>query len=296
MKNSEKKQKVSLKNPTKIYWPKEKYTKGDLFNYYQKVAPYILPYLKDRPESLNRHPNGIGAKNFFQKDVDHMPPAWVKTKKIFSPSNGKNINYLVCEDLPTLLYMVNLGCIEINPWNSRLGNLDKPDYMIIDLDPEGVTFDTVVKVAQMVRQVLEAAGAKCYCKTSGATGLHIYVPLGAKYNYVKVRAAAKLIVEAVHKKIPDISSIERHPEKRKRKVYLDYLQNSKGQTLAVAYSIRPRPGAPVATPLKWSEVKKGLRPEKFTIKNIFKRLKRVGNLWQPVLGKGVDLDKVVKAL
>lgn len=287
---------LKLTNLNKIYWPKEKYTKGDVIDYYQKIAPYILPYLKDRPESLNRHPNGIAGKNFFQKDVGEMPPGWVKIEKIHSESNNKKINYLVCQNKATLVYMANLGCIEINPWNSRIGRLQHPDFMIIDLDPEKISFDNVVEVAVAVHKVLDSVKIPNFCKTSGATGLHIYVPMGAKYTYEQAKQFAHLIAILVNRKLPNITSLERHPAKRQKKVYLDYLQNNKGQTLAAPYSVRPKSGATVSTPLEWKEVKKGLSPQDFNIKNIFARIKKKGDLWKPVLGKGIDLKSTLKRM
>lgn len=288
--------KIRPTNLDKVFWPKEGYTKGDVITYYEKIAPFILPYLKDRPESLNRHPNGIAGKNFFQKDMDHQPPDWVKLFKDYAPSTKKYVHYLVCQNKATLIYLANLGCIEINPWNSRISHPDKPDFMIIDLDPEGVSFEIVVEVAQMVHKVFDEIGAKNYCKTSGATGLHIYVPLGAKYDFDQVRDFAHKVVTEVNRRLPKITSLQRHPAKRRHKVYLDYLQNSVGQTLAAPYSLRPKPGATVSTPLEWKEVKKGLSPAQFTIKNIFKRLKQKGDLWKPVLGKGIDLKKALKRI
>jgi bifunctional non-homologous end joining protein LigD len=284
---------VKLTNLDKVYWPKEKYTKGDLIEYYRKVAKFILPYLKDRPENLNRHPGGITGPSFYQKNFEHLPPPWVTTKKIYSESNKAKINYLVCENEATLVYMANLGCIEINPWNSRIQSLEKPDYLIIDLDPEAISFEKVVVVAQAVHKLLDSIGVANFCKTSGATGLHIYVPLGAKYNYDQAKEFAHLVAILVNQKLPDITSVERMPKKRQKKVYLDFLQNRKGQTLAAAYSIRPKPGASVSTPLEWSEVRTGLDPKKFTIKTIFDRLKKKGDLWKPVLGRGVDLKKAL---
>ncbi len=289
-------QKVNITNPKKIFWPKEKYTKGDMIEYYEKIADYILPYLKDRPESMNRHPNGIAGESFFQKNVDHTPPPWVKTQKVYSESNQENINYLVCNNKDTLLYMANLGCIEINPWFSRTKDLDKPDYAVIDLDPEGIGFDKVIEVALTVHKLLDKLKIANYCKTSGATGLHIYIPLGAKYNYEQAKHFAQLIATLVYNKLPAITSIERSPQKRQKKIYLDYLQNRKGQTLAAPYSLRPKPGATVATPLEWKEVKKGLKPTDFTIKNIFARLKKKGDLFKPVLEKGIDLKAALKAI
>lgn len=287
---------LKLTNLEKVYWPKEKYTKGDLIEYYRNIAPFILPYLKDRAESMNRHPGGINGPNFFQKDVRDQMPSWIKTKKIFSESNNANINYLVCQDEATLVYMANLGCIEINPWNSRIQKQEHPDYLVIDLDPEDISFDRVVLVAQSVHKLLDSIGVKNFCKTSGATGLHIYVPLGAKYNYDQAKEFAHLVALIINKQLPDITSVERSPKKRQKRVYLDYLQNRKGQTLAAPYSVRPKPGATVSTPLEWSEVRTGLDPHKFTIKTIFARIKKKKDLFKPVLGPGSDLKKALKKL
>jgi bifunctional non-homologous end joining protein LigD len=287
---------LNLTHLDKIYWPKDKYTKGDLVEYYTSVAEYMLPYLKDRPESLNRHPNGIEGDNFFQKDVDHQGPEWVQRIPVYSESNKKEINYLLCQDKATLIYMANLGCIEINPWSSRTGALDNPDFLVIDLDPEKISFEAVIQTAKEVKKVFDSIGIDSYCKTSGATGLHIFAPLAAKYDYDQVKEFARVIAILVNKKLPKITSIERMPKKRQGKVYLDFLQNRKGQTLAAPYSVRPKEGATVSTPLKWSEVKKGLNPKKFTIKNTVSRIKKTGDLWKPVLGSGADLEKALSKL
>lgn len=291
--------KVTLKltNQQKVYWPDEGYTKGDLVNYYAEVADWILPYLKDRPQSLNRFPNGIKGPSFYQKDMDtKVIPAWLRTEPVFSESNDENLDYLICNDKATLMYMANLGCIEINPWNSRLKSLEKPDWMVIDLDPEDIDFKEVVKAALATKKVCDKLEIDCYCKTSGATGLHIYIPLGAKYEYAIVRSFGQLLATQIHELLPDTTSMVRQPKNRQKKVYLDYLQNSKGQTLAAPYSVRPKPGATVSTPLEWSEVNAKLHPSQFTIKNIFKRLDKKGDLWKPVLGKGVDIKSVLKKL
>ncbi len=287
---------LKLTNLQKIYWPEDRYTKGDLIEYYKKISGYMLPYLKDRPESLLRHPNGITGEGFFQKDITQLNAKWLKTKKIFSGSNDKDIKYLICNDEETLIYMANLGCIEINPWFSRINKLENPDYFVIDLDPEEIEFDKVVETALAVKEVLDKAGAESYCKTSGATGLHIYVPLGAKYDYDFAKEFAHIIAKLVNAKVPAITSLERSPSKRKKKVYLDYLQNRKGQTLAAPYSVRPRPGAPVSTPLDWSEVKEGLNPADFNMKNIFSRLKQKGDIFKKVLSAGIDIKKCINNL
>jgi len=285
-----------LTNLDKIFWPKEKYTKGDVIAYYEKMADTILPYLKGRPESLHRHPNGIKGESFFQKDIRQAVPPFVATKEIWSESNKKKIHYLLCENKATLLYLANLGCIELNPWNSRIQALEKPDYMIIDLDPADNTFEQVIEVAKVVHQVLIDACEEHYIKTSGKTGLHVLVPLGAKYTYDEIKEFVKLLAQVVHQRIPDITSIERSPVKRKKKIYIDYLQNRKGQTIAAPYSLRPWPGATVSTPLLWSEVKRGLDPSAFTIETIWKRLDKVGDLMQPLLTSVIDLRESIRCL
>jgi len=282
-------------NLDKVFFPKTKYTKGDLFRYYESIAEYILPYLKDRPHSLNRMPNGITGESFYQKN-NPLLPDWVPHADIFSESNNEHLRWIVCEDLATLLYMVQLGCVEINPWNSRVGHLDKPDWLVIDLDPDGNKFEEVMRVAHTTREVCEEWGIPTYPKTSGKTGMHIYVPLLAQYTYEQARNLAHLIALEVHKRQPDITSVERMPEKRKHKIYLDYLQNREGQTLAAPYSVRPTHEATVSMPLDWSEIKPGLLPTNFTIKNTLQRLKRIGDPFKPVLGKPIDLEKVLKKI
>lgn len=288
---------LKLTNLHKIYWPDEGITKGELVNYYTEIADVILPYLKDRPESLHRFPNGIKGTSFYQKDFDiNNIPEWLSTQEIYSESNRANVDYLVCSDKATLLYMANLACIEINPWNSRLKNLDKPDWLVIDLDPENIPFTEVVKTAQVTKGILDELEIVGLCKTSGATGLHIFIPMGARYHYDSVRNLAHLLAQKIHERLPNTTSLERQPKKRQKKVYPDFLQNSKGQTLAAPYSVRPRPGAPVSTPLQWSEVNAKLDPGNFTIKTIFKRLDKLGDIWKPVLGKGADLNKVLEKI
>ena len=286
-----------LTHPDKVYWPDDGYTKADLFNYYREAAAIILPYLRDRPQSMHRFPNGIDGQSFFQKDVSRQPPpAEVKTATIKAEGKGKTIEMPLCQDEASLLYLANLGCIELNPWNSRLKAIDRPDYMVIDLDPEDVPFERVVETAMAVHKVLEKAGCASYCKTSGKRGLHIYVPLGAHYDYAHVRQFAEIVANVVHNRIPDFTSVVRSPAKRQHKVYLDYLQNSRGATVAAPYSVRPYRGATVSTPLKWQEVTRRLDPGKFTIRTVPKRLDKVGDLWQPVLGDGIDLEESLKRL
>ncbi|RQP11535.1 MAG: DNA ligase D [Chryseobacterium sp.] len=291
-------QKIALTNQDKVYWPENGYTKGDLIEYYQSMAEYILPHLKDRPQSLHRFPNGITGMSFYQKDAADQTPDWIPIKQIHSESNNKMINYILCNDRATMAYLNNLGCIDLNPWTAKADNLDHPDYMVIDLDPsENNTFDDVIETAQAVKELLDFCGAEGYCKTSGATGIHIYVPMGAKYNFEQVKDFAHLIVELVQRELPDITTLERSLKKRDpNRIYLDYLQNRPGQTLASAYSIRPRPGAPVSMPLEWKELKKGLRPTDFNIKNALKRVEKKGDLFLPVLEKGIDMLTCIEKL
>jgi bifunctional non-homologous end joining protein LigD len=189
--------------------------------------------------------------------------------------------------------MANLGCIEINPWSSTVKNIDRPDWLVIDLDPEGIGFEYVVETALVVKEVFDELDAVCYCKTSGATGLHIYAPLGAKYDYETVKILANWIARSVNARLPEITSIERSLKKRRHRIYVDYLQNRRGQTLAAPYSVRPKPGATVSMPLLWEEVDKRLSPSQFTIKNALSRLAKMGDLWKPVLGKGIDIGAII---
>ena len=289
------KQNLILTNLNKIYFTGDMISKGELIHYYSEVSDYILPYLKDRPQSLNRFPNGIESTNFYQKDIDlDKSPKWLKTEKVYSDSNDKQIDYLICNDKETLIYMVNLGCIDFNPWNSTIKNLENPDWMVIDIDPDDDNFEEVIKTALMVREVLDNLEVESYCKTSGATGMHVYVPLGGKYNYESVKIFAQIIAREIQSKLPETTTLERSIKKRNHKIYIDYLQNRKGQTIAAPYSVRPHAGATVSTPLEWSEVQLKMRPSDFTIKNALKRFERKGDLWKPVLGAGIDIIKVIE--
>ncbi|MFI5171528.1 MAG: DNA ligase D, partial [Chitinophagales bacterium] len=288
---------VRVSNPGKIYWPKEKYTKGDLLEYYKNIASVMLPYLKDRPHALNRYPNGIDVPGFYQKDVEpEQMPEYIKTLKVHSESGNKNIDYVLCQNEASLLYMANLGCIEINPWNSRQKKIGNPDWVVIDLDPGDNTFRQVVKTALVTKKIFDAIGVDCYAKTSGATGIHIYAPAGAKYDYDHIKNFAELIANIVHHELPDITSIERSPAKRKKQIYIDFLQNRRGQTLAAPYCVRPKPGATVSTPLKWEEVDADLNPSQFTMFNMLDRVNKIGDIWKPVLGKGLNMEKAIKAI
>lgn len=282
---------LKLTNLNKVWWPKEKYTKGNVLEYYKKIAPYILPYLKNRPLVMHRFPNGIDQEGFFQKDVDHKVPDWIETVEIQHES--KKLHYIVVQNLATLLYVINLGSFELHTFHSQIVDEHFPDYLILDLDPEKVAFEEVVKTAQFIHEYLLKFKIKSLCKTSGGRGLHIYIPLGKKYDDEQVHAFAHLIALQVQEQLPDLISLERKPANRQKRIYMDYLRNSFGQTVVTPYTLRPRPHAPVSTPLKWTEVEAGLDPLAFTIETVPTRLKKVGDLFKPILEdfnpKGLDI-------
>jgi bifunctional non-homologous end joining protein LigD len=281
---------------SKIYWPKEKITKRDMLNYYYQVAPYILPYLKDRPQSLNRHPDGIEGFSFYQKDIKGKAPEWIEKFEYHSEADTRDKEFLVCTNEAGLLYMASLGCIEMNPWSSSIYKPDFPNWCIIDFDPDKNPFNQVIEAAQVTHRLLESLGVKSYCKTSGSTGIHIYIPLGAKYKYEDSKEFARAIVTQVHAEIPTFTSIERSIAKRKGKIYLDFLQNRPQATLAAPYSLRPKPGATVSMPIYWEELKKGLKMQDFTIRNAVQRIIKEGDIFKPVLGKGINMKQALKGL
>ncbi|RZJ34786.1 MAG: DNA ligase D [Flavobacterium sp.] len=283
---------LKFTNLSKIYWPEDGYTKRDMFNYYYQVAEYILPYLKDRPQSLNRFPNGIHGKSFYQKNVKDKAPDWVKTFP-YTTSDGEHKEFLVGGDEDTLLWMASLGCIEMNPWFSRIQHPDNPDYCVIDLDPDKNTFEQVIQAAQEVKSVLDKLDIPGFVKTSGSTGIHIYIPLGAKYTYDQSQMFGKLIVTIVHNQLPDFTSLERMIKNRGGKMYLDFLQNRPGATIAGPYSLRPKIGATVSMPLHWEEVKPGLQMKNFTIKNAVARIRSEGDIFSGALGEGIDMEKAL---
>lgn len=288
---------VAITNPHKVFWPDEGYTKGDVIAYYESVSDYILPHLKNRPLSLKRNPNGIRDEGFYHKDAGEKAPGYVDVFKVHSESSNKMIDYIVCNNKATLLYLANLGCIEMNPWNSTTAKPDHPSWMVIDIDPSDKnTFEDVVDVALVTKSVLDKAGVKSYCKTSGSSGLHVYVPLKNKYDYTTVKDFAHIVASLVQEQLPDTTSLERSLSKRGPKIYVDYLQNRSGQTLASVYSLRPVSGAHASTPLDWKEVNHKLHPSQFTIKNILARIEKKGDLFAPVIGTGMSMNKALKAL
>lgn len=285
---------IKFSNLDKIFWPEKKYTKRDLLNYYYRMSSFILPYLKNRPQSLNRFPNGIHGKSFYQKDVTGKVPDWIEKEPYFS--EGRNKNFMLCNNEATLLYMANLGCIEMNPWSSTIQKPDYPDYCIIDLDPDKNTFEEVIQVACVTYDILKSAAIDCYCKTSGSTGIHIYIPLGKKYTYEQSKEFGRVIAHLVHAELPKITSVERQVADRDGKLYVDFLQNRPQATVASAYSVRPKPGATVSMPLLWEEVKSGMKMKDFNITNAWQRAADLGDIFKGALGKGIDMKKALDRL
>jgi bifunctional non-homologous end joining protein LigD len=286
--------KLKFTNLSKIYWPKEKITKRDMLNYYYQVAPYILPYLKDRPQSMNRHPDGITGEHFYYKDITGRAPEWLNTYLYHSKEDNRDRKYLVAKDDASLLYMASLGCIEMNPWHSRVETENYPDWCILDLDPDKTTFDQVIEAALAINDILETMGITGYPKTSGSRGMHIYIPLGAKHTYEQSKEFARVIAILAHAQLTGFTSIKRTVKDRGGKMYIDFLQNRPQATVCAPYSLRPKPGATVSMPLYWKEVKKGLKMTDFTIYNALERIQSEGDIFKPVLGKGINLEKILK--
>lgn len=284
---------VTLTNLKKIFWPSEGYTKGDLIAYYEAVAPRLLPYLKDRPLVLTRYPDGIEGKSFFQKDAPDFVPTWIRTERIYSKDSEREIDYFIVNDAEQLRYIVNLGTIPLHLWSARLGSLDRPDWLILDLDPKGAPFSDVVKVARALHRILGDLHIPHYVKTSGGTGLHILIPLGARYTHEESRTFGRLLALLGVDAAPDIATIARPLRARGGKVYIDFAQNGHGRTIVAPYSVRPLPGAPASCPLRWEEVTGRLSPARFTIKSLPKHVKKLRDPLAPVLTDSIDLAAAI---
>jgi bifunctional non-homologous end joining protein LigD len=277
---------VKLTNLDKVYYPENGYTKGDLLNYYGSAARLLLPHLKDRPLSLKRYPNGIHEPYFFQKNTPEGYPSWLRTETI------EGTRFVLAEDDQSLLYLTNLGCIDQNPWMSRVGSLDRPDYILIDLDPYQCEFAKVVEAALLVKAKLDAIGLTGYPKTTGGDGMHIFVPIKPAYTYDHARSFAAVIAGLVAAERPDLFTTPRAVEKReKNRVYFDWMQIARSKTISAPYVARAYVGAPVSTPLGWEEVNAKLHPSQFNIKNAPARFSRVGDLFEGVLRKPQPLEK-----
>jgi bifunctional non-homologous end joining protein LigD len=288
---------LKFTNLRKVFYPDEGYTKRDVINYYDAVSGLILPHLKDRPLSMKRYPNGIKDEFFFQKHVPESFAPWLRTEMIDSDHNEAPINYVFAQDRASLLYLANLGCIDQNPWMSRLGSLENPDFILIDLDPQDCPYDMIVEAALMVKQVLDEIGLEGYPKTTGGRGMHVYIPVEADYTYDATRTFAEVIARIVVRRKPELFTTPRSVAKRERnRVYFDWVQNAKSKTIAAPYVLRAYPGAPVATPLDWTEVRKGLDPRQFNISNARARFEERGDLFAGVLERPQPMEKALGKL
>ena len=288
---------LKFTNLRKVWYPKDGITKREVINYYDSIADLILPHLRDRPLSLKRYPNGIHEDYFFQKNAADKTPDWIRLEPIDSEHRGEPIHYIVANDRATLLYLANLACIDQNPWMSRIGTLENPDFVLIDLDPLECPFDKIVEAALLVRKRLETLELEGYPKTTGGDGMHVYVPLEPVYSYEQVRSFCEILSILVQSDNPDLFTTPRAVAKRKKgKVYFDYLQISTGKTIAGPYVLRAYDGGPVSTPLRWSEVKTGLTPDQFTIRNARARFDRVGDLFAGVLTKKQRIEGALEKL
>lgn len=288
---------VPVSNLEKILWPKKGIRKYDLIDYYLAVSEYILPFLIGRPQSLHRHPDGIGKLGFYQKDTPDYFPEWIETATIRAESADRDISYLLCQNEETLAYLANLACIELNPWHSRIGSLGFPDYAVIDLDPsEKNSFQEVVEVALEFKNLLDGLDVESCCKTSGASGLHIHLPMGAEYTYEEARNFCKLLCMVIQERMPKLTTMERKIKDRGNRIYLDYLQNREGQTIAAPYCLRPTPNATVSAPLLWKEVNPKLDKAEFNILTMKERAKRHPKLFSEVLGPGLDMALVLEKI
>ncbi len=268
---------VKFSNLDKVFWPDERYTKGDLIEYYRSMAPWLLPYLKNRPVVLTRYPDGINGKSFYQKDAPGFVPDWIQTIPIWSEDTQRDIQYFVANDVETLVYLVNLGTIPLHIWMSRIDDLAKPDWCLIDLDPKEAPFEHVITLAKTMRKVCEEVAMPAFVKTTGKSGLHIMLPLGRQVTYDQCLKFAMLFARLVTDRHPDIATTQRTISKREGKVYVDAFQNRAGQLMVAPYSVRPTPGAPVSMPIDWDEVNAKLRNSNFTIGNARKRMEKLGH-------------------
>jgi bifunctional non-homologous end joining protein LigD len=281
-------------NLDKVFWPAEGYTKGDLLHYYRAIARWMLPYLKDRPVVLTRYPDGIEGKSFFQKDAPQFAPSWVRTEKVYSPDSHRDIAYFVLESPEAIAYMANMGSIPIHIWSSRFPHLERPDWLLFDIDPKLSTTEQAVIVAREVGTVLREIGMRPYVKTSGQMGIHVVVGLEPRYTYEQAKMFSELVAGVVLKRVPDSATLIREHTARKGRAYIDYMQLGYGKTIAAPFAVRPIPGAPVSTPLKWEELERGLDPGKFNIKTVPARLQRLKA--DPFVGTIDDLQQLEEGL
>jgi bifunctional non-homologous end joining protein LigD len=295
------KRELTLSNLDKVFWPEEGITKGDLLDYYRHVAPVLVPHLKARPFTMRRYPDGATGKAFFQKDAPSHMPDWIHTYRALvstrsRPRTKKWVEFPLVDDELALLWMVNMGCIDMNAWYSRVDRPDRPDFVLFDLDPTPeVPWTQTIEVALLVKGLLDALGLASFPKTSGGKGFHVLVPLDRRSTYDDSRAFAELVAGVVARTRPDLATTQ-WSKARRRGVLIDANQNGEGKTIASAYSVRPRPGAPVSTPLAWDEVVPDLDPRKFTIAAVLGRVESHGDLHAGLATTRQSLGKALKKL
>lgn len=286
-----------LSNLDKVLWPESGLSKGDLIAYYREIAPWFLPYLRDRPLVLTRYPEGLDGQSFFQKDAPNWTPEWVRRVGIWSEDSQRTLDFFVCDDVESLVYLANLAAIPLHLWSSRVGSLERPDWCILDLDPKAAPFTDVVVLAQAIHELCQSIELPSFAKTSGGSGMHVLIPLGAQVTYAQSRTLAELLAQLIVRQHPDIATLARALGQRGGRVYVDYLQNGYGKTIAGPFSARAVPGARVSMPLRWSEVNVHLDPSEFTIKTAKARMQRLRkDPLAPVLDGRPDLARALELL
>ncbi len=280
---------VHLTNPDKPFWPEDGYAKRDLVDYYRRIAPWILPWLRDRPVVLTRYPDGIHGKSFFQKSAPEFAPSWIRRVRLYSEGSKRELDYFVADDPESILYLANSASIPLHIWQSRVAELARPDFCVLDLDPKEAPFAHVLRIALFIRELCARIELPAFVKTSGSTGLHVLIPLGGRANYEQSRALGHLLALITVRELGEIATVARLPAQREGKVYLDYLQNGHGRLIVAPFSVRPLPGAPVSAPLRWREVEAGIAIGDFTIATVVERVAEMGDPTRPVLELRPDL-------
>ncbi len=278
---------LELTRLDKIFWPVEAYTKGDLLAYYEAVWPWLAPYLRDRPVVLTRYPDGIDGKFFYQKNAPEFTPDWATRQ------NLDGTDYFICNDLRTLLYVINSGAIPLHVWHSRLASLERPDWLVLDLDPKEAPFADVVEIARHIQRMLRDLGAQHFAKTSGQDGIHILLPLAGQLDHAESRGLAEVLARTVCAELPEIATVVRPVAARADRVYVDFLQNGRGKLIAAPFSVRPRPHAPASTPLRWSQVTARLDPSRFTIRTAPREMERRGDPMARLLDDSLDVEALL---
>ena len=263
---------VHFTNLDKPFWPEDGYVKADLVDYYRAIGPHILPYLADRPVVLTRFPDGIHGKSFFQKNAPDFAPSWIRRVRLYSEGSERDLDYFVADDLESLLYVANSASIPLHIWQSRVADISRPDFCVLDLDPKDAPFSDVVRIARFLKGLCDEIELPSFVKTSGSTGLHVLIPLGRQFTYEQSRNLGQLLALMAVRELDRIATVARLPRQREGKVYVDYLQNGHGRLIVAPYCVRPLPGAPVSTPLEWAEVGDGLSIANHTIRTVPERL------------------------